>query len=128
MLEIFARRSARWRGQSQRVSIHGPPGGQRRLGGRQPRDRNPERGAAHVVHAQPVAEGHRRRLAAVLAADPQLEIGPGAAAQLARHLDQLADAGLVQHLERVVLDDAVLEVVGQEVARVVAATGPRWSG
>ena len=64
----------------------------------------------------------------MLAADAQLEVGPGAPPQLAGHLDQLADARLVEHLERVVLDHAVLEVVGQEMAGVVAAKCPTWSG
>ena len=40
---------------------------------------------------------------------------------LDRHLDQLPHALLVDRLERIGLEDVVLEVVGQEAADVVAA-------
>ena len=43
-----------------------------------------------------------RGLAAVLAADADLEVGARPPAQLAADLDQLADAVLVEHLERIV--------------------------
>ena len=67
---------------------------------------------------------------------------PRLAALLHRHLDQLAHALLVDRLERIGLEDVVLQVVGQEAADVVAAeaeassasgrwcrrrrTGPSW--
>src|SRR5215470_19361377 len=44
------------------------------LRGGQPRDGHHVRGAGHIVHAHAVAELHRRRLAAVLAADAHLEL------------------------------------------------------
>jgi glyoxylate carboligase len=52
-----------------------------------------------------VAELHRAGLAAVLAADADFQIGARLAAQLRGHLDQLADAFLIEHGERIVLED-----------------------
>ena len=68
-----------------------------------------------------MAERDRARLAAVLAADPHLELGLAAAAALDRDPHQVADAVLVEHLERVALEDAVLEVVGEELPLGVVA-------
>ncbi len=62
--------------------------------------------AAHVVHAHVVAELDAVRLAAVLAADADLELRPGGAALLDADLDQLADAVPVERLERVGRQDA----------------------
>src|SRR5215213_1972377 len=53
---------------------------QRRLGGREAGERHAERRAADVVEAELVAELDRARLAAVLAADPELQAGADAAA------------------------------------------------
>ena len=55
---------------------------QRRLRRREPRDRHAVRRAAHVVEADLVEEVDRRRVAAVLAADAELEVGPRLAALL----------------------------------------------
>jgi len=57
----------------------------------------------------------------VLAADPELDPRLRAPAALDRHAHQLAHALDVEHLERVALEDALLEVVGEELPlRVVA--------
>src|ERR1041385_755551 len=77
-------------------AVHGPPLGQRRLGGGEPGDGDPIGRAGDVVHLLGLAEGHRARLPAVLAADPQLEVLPHAAAQRHRHRDKLADPLLVE--------------------------------
>jgi hypothetical protein len=66
-----------------------------------------------------MAELHRRRLASVFAADADLQVGPGRAAPLGSHFDQLADAFLIQHLERIILQYAVLYVEGEELRRIV---------
>src|SRR5690606_32233280 len=87
----------------------------------QPGDGHPEGRAADVVHAHPVAELHRRRIAAVLAADADLEVGPGLAAALHADLHQLAYAVLVQALEGILLQDALVQVGREEVAGVVPA-------
>src|SRR5512141_1554704 len=42
--------------------------------GLQPGDRHPERRAGHVVEADVVEEVHRRGVAAVLAADPEVQV------------------------------------------------------
>ena len=55
-----------------------------------------------------MAELHARGIAAVLAADAQTQIGAGLAAIMGSHLDQLADADLIQMLERIALVDLVL--------------------
>src|SRR5262245_17448459 len=77
----------------------------RRLRGRELRDRHAERRAGHVVQPDPVAELHARRVAAVLAADAQLELGPGLPALLRGDLHQRAHALLVQRHERVLRQD-----------------------
>ena len=87
---------------------------------RQARDGHAERRAGHIVEAGSVAEFHRGRVAAVFAADAELESGLGLAAQLHRHFNQPADALLVNARERVVLEDLLRIVVLQELAGVVA--------
>src|SRR5205814_10548733 len=83
----------------------GPSCAEGRMSGGQPRQGHPERRARHVVEADLVAEVDRGRVAAVLAADPELERLPGGAAPLAGPADQLADARLVEGLERVGRDE-----------------------
>jgi len=68
-----------------------------------------------------VAEGDGAGVAAVLAADPQLQLLALAAAQPDRGLHQLAHAYLVQGGERVLLEDALLEVLGEEAGLGVVA-------
>ena len=52
----------------------------------------------------------------MLAADAQTQVGTGLTAVMCSHLDQLADADLVQMLERIALVDLVLVVSAQELA------------
>ena len=75
------------------------------LGSRQTGDGHAEGGAGHIVQPGAVAELHAGGIAAVLAADAQVQIGIRAPAQLRRHLHQTAHAGLVQLGKRVVLID-----------------------
>ena len=84
--------------------------GERRLRGREPRERDAVRRARDVVEPEPVAERDRARLAAVLAADPELDARLRASPALDADPHEVADAVLVDHLERVALEDAVLEV------------------
>ena len=56
------------------------------MGGGEAGDRYAVGGAEHVVHAHPVAELDRRRVAAVLAADAHLQVRLGDAAALHAHL------------------------------------------
>src|SRR4051812_35624261 len=79
--------------------------GQRRLRRREPGERDAIRRAAHVVEPEPVAERNRLRLAAVLAADAHLDLGLRGAPALDADPHQVADAALVDRLERVRLED-----------------------
>src|SRR3954451_18175602 len=76
-----------------------------RLGGRHARDRHPVRRAAHVVEARHVEEGDRLGIAAVLAADSQLEAGLAPAPRPGREPHQPPDARLVDGLERAAVHD-----------------------
>src|SRR3954469_18931705 len=102
---------------------------QRRLSRRPPRQRHAIGRAADVVEPEAVAERDRVGLAAVLAADAQLQVVLDAAAALDRDAHQVADTILVERLERVALEHAVLEVARQELAlRVVAREAERGLG
>ena len=85
------------------------------LGSSQTCDRHTEGRAADVVQTNIVAELDAGRIAAVLAADAQTQVGTGLTAVMCSHLDQLADADLVQMLERIALVDLVLVVCAQEL-------------
>src|SRR3974390_1791244 len=93
---------------------------QRRWRGSEPRDRYPVRRTADVVEPDLLEELDRRRIAAVLAADPEFEVLTGTAPPLHRDGDELSDTGRVDRREGVLLDDLQLLVVRQERARVVA--------
>ena len=84
-------------------------------------DRHTEGRAADVVQTDVVAELHARGIAAVLAADAQTQIGAGLTTVVGSHLDQLADADLIQMLERIALVDLVLVVCAQELGSVITA-------
>jgi hypothetical protein len=64
------------------------------------------------------------RVAAVLAADAELDPGLRRAAPLDADPHQVADAVLVDRLERVALEHSVLEVEGEELALGVVARHP----
>src|SRR4029453_12103378 len=98
---------------------------ERRLRRGEARQRDAVRGAGHVLQAELVAERDRGRLTAVLPADAHLDVLHAAAA-LDRDAHEVADAALVDRLERVPLEHAVLEVARQELAlRVVAREAER---
>ena len=95
--------------------------GERGLRGGEPRERHAERRARHVVEPELVAERDGLRLAAVLAADAELQVVLDAAAALDRDAHQVADARAVERLERVLLEHVVLQVVGEELPLGVVA-------
>ena len=66
------------------------------LCGSEASDGNAEGAAGDVVEADLVAEFHRGGIAAVLAADAQVQIGTGCTAELACNLDELAYADVVE--------------------------------
>ena len=78
------------------------------LSGGQTGDGHTEGRAGHIVQTGAVAELHGGGIAAVLAADTQMQVGVHAAAQLAGHIHQLADALLIQLGEGIVLVDLLI--------------------
>src|SRR5688572_5680884 len=94
----------------------------------QPCDGDHERRARDVGHVHPVTELDGRRLAAVLAADADLEVGARATPALDADLDELAHTLLVEDREGIVRQQPLLEVVGQELRHVVAAVAERHLG
>src|SRR5579859_3896505 len=99
---------------------------QRRLRGGETGERDAERRAGHVVEPDAVAERDRVRLAAVLAADAELEILLRTSPPRDGDPHQVADTALVEHLERVPFEHVVLEVGGEELPlRVVPREAER---
>src|SRR5262249_29500401 len=90
-----------------------------------PRDRHAIGRARYVVEAGLVAEEHRGRIAAVLAADAELQAVAHLAAARGGDVYQFAHALDVERGERVVLEDAALAVLLEERGRVVAAETER---
>ena len=68
-----------------------------------------------------MAEFHRGRITAMLAADADVQLRIDRTSQLDGKIHQLADAVLVQAGERIALEDLGVIVRGKELARVVAA-------
>ena len=85
---------------------------------RQTSDRHTERRAGNIVQANLVAEHDRGRIAAVLAADAELDVRAGLLAELNSHLNQLANAVLVKASERIGLIDLLVVVRAKELAGV----------
>ena len=75
-----------------------------------------------------MAELDGGRIAAVLTADTAVKFGTGLAAELDRHLHQLADAHRVETGEGIGFVDLVLVVCGQELAGVVTREAERHLG
>src|SRR5580658_6038198 len=92
----------------------------RRLRRGQPGDGYAIGRAGDVIHSEAVTELDRIGFATMLAADADFQIGPGGAAQLHRHLNQFADAFLVENREWISLEDLQLLVVFAELRVVVA--------
>src|SRR5690606_31626503 len=90
-----------------------------RLRRRQPGDRDAVGRGADVIEAGLLAEGDARRIAAVLSADAELDVGPGRPAPLGGEGDELADALDVEADEGIAGIDALVDVGGEEVARIV---------
>src|SRR5215217_1968832 len=82
---------------------------------------HPEGRAGDVVEARFVEEGNALRVAAVLPANPELQVWVRLLPPLAGHLDQLAHTVLIESLEGVVLQQAALQVLGEELLLGVVA-------
>src|SRR5262249_52933159 len=94
---------------------------ERRLRGREPRDRHPERRAGHVIKTDLVAERDRGRITAMLAADAELDVFTHLAATLGGDAHQFADAVAIDRHERVVCQNAFCSVDAQKACGIVAA-------
>src|SRR5580704_19406494 len=94
---------------------------QRRLRCREPRDAHAEWRARHVVEADLVAEGDRGGIAAMLAANAELEVFPRPPSALGCDAHEFADAVAVDRHERIDGKDALVAVRAEEACRVVAA-------
>src|SRR5262249_42960556 len=101
---------------------------ERRLRRRQPRDRHPIRPATDIVEASAMEELDRVGVAAMLAADTDLQIGPGATPPLSAHLHQLAHALLVDRDKRIFGKDAPGHIAGQKLACIVPRKTQRRLG
>src|SRR5690349_20835114 len=95
----------------------------RRLRRRQPRNRNAVRGTRNVVHAHAIAELDRSGIAAMLAANPDFQVGSRLASQLDAHLDQLAHAFLIDGGKWIRLENLERFVLTREL-RVIVARKP----
>ena len=97
----------------------------RSLCGGEARDGDTEGRATDVVHALFVAEYDGGGIAAVLAADPDLETLFGGAAEPDAGGDELPDAVAVDGLEGILVQDVLAEIFGEEGVSVVAAEAER---
>src|SRR2546421_360711 len=70
----------------------------------------------HLAEPRHVEEGDRVRVAAMLAADAELQVRLGLTARPRRQPDEPPDARLVDRLERRAVDDLALHVLRQEAA------------
>ena len=87
--------------------------------------RGPDTANSSRSRARPFEEVDRRRIAAVLAADPELQVRPRRASLGHPHLDELPDADGVDGRERVLLDDLELLVCGRNNPSRLATTRGR---
>src|SRR5262245_52221862 len=94
---------------------------QPRLRRGEPCNRHAERRARHIFEAEQMAERDRRRIAAVLAADSDLEFGARLAPTLDADTHQFADALAVDRHERIGLQDAARGVGTKEACGIVTA-------
>src|SRR5438552_8959904 len=98
---------------------------ERCLGRGQSRNRNPKRTATDVIQTEPVTELNAGRLAAVFAANPELDVRPSFASQIASDFHQAANALLIDRRERICIHNVELRVGGKKTAGIVPAHSQR---
>src|SRR5262245_7637517 len=117
------RTDARSRRESGRVRRHAR--GRARTSRFQPGDRDPERGAGHIVEADCVEEVDRVRIAGVFAADPQFEAGACGPPAFGPDPYEFADPITIDRLERRNAEDSLLQICREEGGfHVVAGETP----
>src|SRR4051812_23318856 len=79
---------------------------ERRLRGRKPRNRYAERRTGNIIQADLVAERNRGGIAAMLAADAELQVLASLAPALVADADEFADTLLVNRHERIGRENA----------------------
>src|SRR5437016_12274785 len=89
---------------------------QRCLGRGQSRNRNPKRTATDVIQTEAVTELNAGRLAAVFAANPELDVLPSFASQIASDCHQAAKAPLINRRERKYIHNDALPVGAKKTA------------
>src|SRR5438093_13609408 len=94
------------------------------MGRREAGDRDPEGRTRHIVEAEEVAQFDARRIPAVLAADPDLQVLADSSTFLDAGAHELADALAVQGLERIEGEDHPLHEVQEELALRVGSAVP----
>ena len=65
-----------------------------------------------------IAESDRLRISAVFSADTQLDVRPCLFSELYSHLDQLSYAYLIYTLERIVVENTLIEVFRRRRTRL----------
>src|SRR5215469_3045079 len=79
-----------------------------------------ERRTGNVVQPSLMAELDRRGFPPVFAADADLQLGKSFSPALSCHFYQLADAFAIKYGKRILLQNAFLEIGGQELIYIVA--------
>ncbi len=96
------------------------------MGGREASDRDTEGGARHIVQAECVAQFDARWIAAMLSANPDLELLADLPAFLDTHPHELADTFAIQRLEGIEGQDSPVHEIEEELAfRVVTGISKR---
>src|SRR5438093_11917940 len=95
------------------------------MGRREAGDRDPEGRTRHIVEAEEVAQFDARRIPAVLAADPDLQVLAVSSTLLDTGAHQLADALAVQGLGRIEGEDPPFHDATEEPALPVVTAVPQ---
>ena len=93
----------------------------RSLCGREPGDRYSERRAAHIVHSDLMTEFDAVRIAAVFAADADLQLRLDLTAAVDAHSDEFADPVCIYCLKWIVRQYLQIKIFWQESADIITA-------
>src|SRR5207237_8118439 len=91
----------------------------------QSRNGNPKWAATHVIQTEPVTEFDAHGFAAVFAANPQLDVRPSLASQVARNFHQAPNAFLIDRRKRIRIQNIKFRVDREKTTRIVPAHSER---